>query len=70
MLKIIGKGASGKFTAEELAVIDLESIKKMISERGPVVVDEMKPISDDALDAKFTYYKVYIKQEECVRMNW
>jgi DNA topoisomerase-1 len=40
MLKIIGKGASGKFTAEELAVIDLESIKKMILVQDPKAFDK------------------------------
>lgn len=35
MLKIIGQGANGKYTAEELSVIDLESIKKMITEQDP-----------------------------------
>jgi DNA topoisomerase I len=30
MFKLVGGGASGKYTAEELAVIDVESIKKMI----------------------------------------
>ena len=40
MLKIIGKGASGKFTAEELAVIDLESIKKMILVQEPKAFDK------------------------------
>ena len=40
MLKIIGKGASGKFTAEELAVIDLETIKKMIVEQDPKAFDK------------------------------
>jgi len=40
MLKIIGKGASGKYTAEELAVIDLESIKKMIVEQDPKAFDK------------------------------
>jgi len=40
MLKIIGKGASGKYTAEELAVIDLDSIKKMIVEQDPKAFDK------------------------------
>ena len=30
MLKVVGQGATGKFTTEELAVISLEEIKKMI----------------------------------------
>jgi len=35
MLKLTGSGANGKYTAEELAVIDLESIKKMIETQDP-----------------------------------
>jgi len=40
MLKIIGKGANGKYTAEELAVLDLEAIKKMIVEQDPKAFDK------------------------------
>jgi DNA topoisomerase-1 len=35
MYKIVGKGANGKYTSEELAVMDLEQIKKMIIEQDP-----------------------------------
>ncbi len=40
MLKIIGKGAEGKFTAEELAAIDLEEVKKMILLQEPKAFDK------------------------------
>ena len=40
MYKIIGKGANGKYTAEELAVLDLEAIKKMIVEQDPKAFDK------------------------------
>jgi DNA topoisomerase I len=40
MLKLVGKGANGKFTAEELAVIDLEEIKKMILVQEPKAFDK------------------------------
>ncbi len=40
MLKLTGQGANGKYTAEELAVIDLESIKKMIIEQDPKAFDK------------------------------
>ncbi len=35
MLKLIGKGVNGKYSAEELMVMDLELIKKMILEQDP-----------------------------------
>ena len=35
MMKLTGGGAAGKYSAEELAVIDLETIKKMISAQDP-----------------------------------
>ena len=40
MYKIIGKGANGKYTADELAVLDLEAIKKMIVEQDPKAFDK------------------------------
>lgn len=35
MLKLTGSGASGKYTPEELAAIDIESVKKMIEAQDP-----------------------------------
>ena len=35
MLKLSGNGANGKYTSEELAVIDLDTIKKMIVAQDP-----------------------------------
>ncbi|HVM88163.1 MAG TPA: type I DNA topoisomerase [Puia sp.] len=35
MMKVTGTGASGKYTAEELSVISLEEVKKMIEEQDP-----------------------------------
>jgi DNA topoisomerase-1 len=43
MLKVIGKGANGKLTAEELAVMELEEIKKMIIEQDPKAFDKKAP---------------------------
>ena len=40
MLKLTGGGANGKYTVEELAVIDLESIKKMILQQEPKAFDK------------------------------
>ncbi len=40
MMKIVGGGANGKYTAEELAVIDLDSVKKMIVAQDPKAFDK------------------------------
>ena len=40
MLKLTGQGANGKYTKEELAVIDLDRIKKMIIEQDPKAFDK------------------------------
>ncbi len=40
MLKLTGQGANGKYTPEELAVIDLETIKKMILQQDPKAFDK------------------------------
>ena len=40
MLKLTGSGANGKYTKEELAVIDLDTIKKMIVEQDPKAFDK------------------------------
>ena len=40
MLKLTGSGANGKYTAEELAVMDLETVKKMIVTQEPKAFDK------------------------------
>ncbi len=35
MLKVVGQGATGKYTSEELAVISLDEVKKMIETQEP-----------------------------------
>ena len=40
MLKLVGKGATGKFTPEELAVLSLEEVKKMILVQEPKAFDK------------------------------
>ena len=40
MLKLVGKGAAGKFTSEELAVMPLEEVKKMILVQEPKAFDK------------------------------
>ncbi len=39
-LKVIGNGANGKYTQEELAAIDLDTIKKMILTQDPKAFDK------------------------------
>ncbi len=41
MLKLVGKGAAGKFTPEELAVMPLEEVKKMILVQEPKAFDKV-----------------------------
>ncbi|MEI8052871.1 MAG: type I DNA topoisomerase [Bacteroidota bacterium] len=52
MLKLTGQGANGKYTAEELAVIDLESIKKMILEQDPKAFDKKGEVRKKAATKK------------------
>ena len=40
MLKLTGGGASGKYTPEELALIDLDTVKKMIVAQDPKAFDK------------------------------
>ncbi len=40
MLKITGKGAEGKYTPEELAAIDIDTVKKMIIAQDPKAFDK------------------------------
>jgi DNA topoisomerase-1 len=40
MMKIVGGGANGKYTPDELAVIDLETVKKMIVAQDPKAFDK------------------------------
>lgn len=43
MLKVIGKGANGKFSVEELVAIELDEIKKMIIVQDPKAFDRKLP---------------------------
>ena len=40
MLKITGAGAAGKYTADELALLELEAVKKMIIAQDPKAFDK------------------------------
>jgi DNA topoisomerase-1 len=50
------KGAEGKMTADELAAIDLESVKKMIVEQDPKAFDK-KPAAKKKAAVKKTATK-------------
>ncbi len=52
MLKLKGNGANGKYTAEELATIDLEEVKKMIVAQDPKAFDKKKAAKKKAAKKK------------------
>lgn len=52
MMKLTGKGAQGKYTAEELAVMDLETVKKMILEQDPKAFGKTKAAKKKAAPKK------------------
>ncbi len=47
-LKVIGGGANGKYTTEELTVLNLDSIKKMILTQDPKAFDKKSPAKKKA----------------------
>ncbi|MFC4261531.1 type I DNA topoisomerase [Ferruginibacter yonginensis] len=48
MLKIVGTGANGKFTSEELGAMDLDTVKKMIVAQDPKAFDKKSPAKKTA----------------------
>jgi DNA topoisomerase-1 len=52
MLKLIGQGANGKYTPEELAALDLESVKKMILVQEPKAFDKKAAVKKKAAPKK------------------
>ena len=54
MLKLTGQGANGKYTPEELAVIDFETVKKMILQQEPKAFDKKAPVKKKAAVKKAT----------------
>ncbi len=52
MLKLIGQGANGKYTPEELAVLDLETVKKMILVQEPKAFDKKAAVKKKAAPKK------------------
>ncbi len=51
-LKVIGSGASGKYTPEELAQLDLETVKKMIITQQPKAFDKKTTVKKKAAPKK------------------
>jgi DNA topoisomerase-1 len=62
MLKLTGQGANGKYTPEELAVIDLESIKKMILQQDPKAFDKKAAAKKKAAPKKAATKKAVKKK--------
>lgn len=52
MLKIVGQGANGKYTPEELSIIDLDTIKKMILAQDPKAFDKKSTAKKKAAPKK------------------
>ena len=52
MMKLTGSGANGKYTPEELAVIDLEEVKKMIVAQDSKAFDKKRPARKKAAKKK------------------
>lgn len=52
MLKLIGQGANGKYTPEELAVLSLEDVKKMILVQEPKAFDKKAAVKKKAAPKK------------------
>ena len=52
MLKLIGQGANGKYTPEELAALDLEAVKKMILVQEPKAFDKKAAVKKKAAPKK------------------
>ena len=47
-LKVLGNGANGKYSATELAALELDSIKKMILTQDPKAFDKKAPAKKKA----------------------
>jgi len=52
MLKLVGQGANGKYTPEELAALDLEAVKKMILVQEPKAFDKKTTVKKKAAPKK------------------
>ncbi len=63
MLKLMGNGANGKYTAEELAVIELEEVKKMILVQEPKAFDKKGAAKKKAAPKKTATKKAPAKKK-------
>lgn len=62
-LKVIGTGAAGKYTPEELAQLDLETLKKMIITQQPKAFDKKTPAKKKAAPKKAAPKKAAAKKK-------
>ena len=62
-LKVIGTGAAGKYTPEELAQLDLESVKKMIITQQPKAFDKKTTAKKKAAPKKAAPKKAAAKKK-------
>jgi DNA topoisomerase I len=62
MYKLTGGGANGKYTPEELAVIDLETIKSMIVSQDPKAFDKKKTAAKKTATKKVAVKKAAPKK--------
>jgi DNA topoisomerase-1 len=62
MMKIVGGGANGKYTPDELAVIDLDSVKKMIVVQDPKAFDKKTKAAPKKAAAKKAATKTAVKK--------
>ncbi len=63
MMKLTGGGASGKYTPEELAVIDLDTIKKMITAQDPKAFAKKASVKKKAAPKKAAPKKAAAKKK-------
>ncbi len=62
MLKLTGSGASGKYTPEELAAMELEDVKKMIVAQEPKAFDKKTAAKKKSVPKKATTKKAAVKK--------
>jgi DNA topoisomerase I len=62
MLKITGSGANGKYTADELAAISLDEVKKMILVQEPKAFDKKAPAKKKTSSVKIAAKKAPAKK--------
>ena len=63
MLKLVGGGANGKYTPDELAPLDLEEVKKMILIQEPKAFDKKSAAKKKAAPKKASAKKAAPKKK-------